>query len=289
MSTLALPLRRRSGRMPLWIAYAILTPVALVSVLPIVWIVSQSLKPLDELFKYPPDLIVRHPTLRNYQDLLIATSSTAVPFSRYIFNSVFVTVVIVVAGVLISSMAAYPLAKANLPGGGLLFTLIIAALTFPKEVTAIPSYLVISKLHMIDTYWALFLPSLGTAFGLFVMKQFMEQIPTGLLEAARIDGAGELTIFFQLVLPMVKPAVATLAFLAFVQGWNESGPALIYIRSEAMRTLPLAIHTLGQANNIARAGAIAAANMLQFLPLLVAFIISRTRVIQTMAHTGLKG
>lgn len=142
---------------------------------------------------------------------------------------------------------------------------------------------------MIDTYWALFLPSLGTAFGLFIMKQFMQQIPTALLEAAKLDGAGEFTIFFHLVLPMVKPAVATLAFLAFVQGWNETGPALIYIRSETMRTLPLAIHTLGQANNVARAGAVAAANMLQFLPLLIAFIISRTRVIQTMAHTGLKG
>lgn len=115
----------------MWLAYLIVTPVALVAVLPIIWIVSQSLKPLDELFKYPPDLIVRHPTLRNYQDLLIATSSTSVPFSRYIFNSVLVTVVIVTVGVLVASMAAYPLAKANIPGGNAIFTLVIAALTFP--------------------------------------------------------------------------------------------------------------------------------------------------------------
>lgn len=294
---IALPFRRgrrvaigstRVKKEPIGI-YIILVPLSVLAVLPIVFMVSQALKPLDELLKYPPDLIVQHPTLINFQSLLIATNATVVPFIRYIFNSAWTTVVQVVVGVLIGSLCAYPLAKIKVPGQGLIMALIIAALAFPAQVTAIPNYLVVSSLHMVDTYWALIIPALGVSFNVFVMVQFMSQIPTQTLEAAKIDGASEWVIFWRVVLPWVKPAVATIAFLTFTAAWNDVGPALIYVRSDAMRPLPLAIATLGATTNIATLGVVQAAALLQFIPSLIVFILSRRSVLDTMAHTGLKG
>ncbi|MGI8913128.1 MAG: carbohydrate ABC transporter permease [Chloroflexota bacterium] len=294
---IAFPLRRRrrvtigSTRVkkePIGI-YAVLIPLSVLAILPIIFMASQALKPIDELLKFPPDLIVQHPTLINFQNLLIATSATSVPFTRYIFNSAWVTVVQVIVGVLIGSLCAYPLAKINVPGSRLIMALIIAALAFPAQVLAIPNYLVVSSLHMVDTYWALIIPALGTSFNVFVMVQFMSQIPTPLLEAAKMDGATEWTIFWRLVVPMVRPAIATIAFLTFTAAWNASGPALIYVRTESMRTLPLAIATLGAQNNIATIGIVQAASLLQFIPSLIIFLISRSGMLEALAHTGIKG
>jgi ABC-type glycerol-3-phosphate transport system permease component len=294
---IAFPLRRRrrvtigSTRVqkePIGI-YVVLIPLSLLALLPIVFMTSQALKPIDELLKFPPDLIVQHPTLINFQNLLIATSATSVPFTRYIFNSAWVTVVQVIVGVTIGSMAAYPLAKIQVPGAKVIMALIIAALAFPAAVLAIPSYLVVSSLHMVDTYWALIIPALGASFNVFVMVQFMSQIPTPLLEAAKMDGANEWTTFWRLVVPMVRPAIATIAFLTFTAAWNASGPALIYVRTESMRTLPLAIATLGDSANIATIGLVQAAGLLQFIPSLIVFLISRSGMLQALAHTGIKG
>lgn len=293
---IALPLRRRRvsigstrvRREPIGI-YVVLIPLSILAVLPIVFMVSQALKPIDELLKFPPDLIVQHPTMINFQNLLIATSATSVPFTRYIFNSAWVTVVQVIVGVLIGSMCAYPLAKVKVPGANVIMALVIAALAFPAQVLAIPNYLVVSSLHMVDTYWALIIPALGASFNIFVMVQFMSQIPTPLLEAAKIDGATEWVIFWRLVIPMVRPAVATIAFLTFTAAWNAAGPALIYVRTESMRTLPLAIATLGAQNNIATIGIVQAAGLLQFIPSLAIFLISRSGMLEALAHTGIKG
>jgi ABC-type glycerol-3-phosphate transport system permease component len=294
---IAFPLRRRrrvtigSTRVqkePIGI-YVVLIPLSVLAVLPIIFMTSQALKPIDELLKFPPDLIVQHPTFINFQNLLIATSATSVPFTRYIFNSAWVTVVQVIVGVLIGSMCAYPLAKIKVPGSGLIMALVIAALAFPAAVLAIPSYLVVSSLGMVDTYWALIIPALGASFNVFVMVQFMSQIPTPLLEAAKMDGAREWTIFWRLVMPMVKPAIATIAFLTFTAAWNAAGPALIYVRTESMRTLPLAIATLGANTNIATIGIVQAAGLLQFIPSLVIFLISRSGMLEALAHTGIKG
>jgi ABC-type glycerol-3-phosphate transport system permease component len=292
---LPLPRRRRLSigstrvqREPIGI-YVVLVPLAILAVLPIVFMVSQALKPIDELLKFPPDLIVQHPTMINFQNLLIATSATSVPFTRYIFNSAWVTVVQVIVGVLIGSLCAYPLAKVQVPGAKVIMALVIAALAFPAQVLAIPNYLVVSSLHMVDTYWALIIPALGASFNIFVMVQFMSQIPTPLLEAAKIDGATEWVIFWRLVIPMVRPAVATIAFLTFTAAWNAAGPALIYVRTESMRTLPLAIATLGAQNNIATIGIVQAAGLLQFIPSLVIFLISRSGMLEALAHTGIKG
>jgi ABC-type glycerol-3-phosphate transport system permease component len=294
---IAFPLRRRrrvtigSTRVkkePIGI-YVVLIPLSVAAILPIVFMVSQALKPIDELLKFPPDLIVQHPTLINFQNLLIATSATSVPFTRYIFNSAWVTIVQVLVGVTIGSMAAYPLAKIQVPGAKLITALIIAAIAFPQQVLAIPNYLVVSSLHMVDTYWALIIPALGVSFNVFVMQQFMSQIPTPLLEAAKIDGAREWTIFWRIVIPMVRPAIATIAFLTFTAAWNAQGAALIYVRTESMRTLPLAIATLGNQQNIATIGIVQSAGLLQFIPSLIIFLISRTGMLEALAHTGIKG
>jgi ABC-type glycerol-3-phosphate transport system permease component len=294
---IAFPLRRRRRvaigstkvhKEPVGI-YVVLIPLSILAILPIVFMTSQALKPIDELLKFPPDLIVQHPTMINFQNLLIATSATSVPFTRYIFNSAWVTVVQVIVGVTIGSLCAYPLAKIQVPGAKLIMALVIAALAFPAQVLAIPNYLVVSSLHMVDTYWALIIPALGASFNVFVMVQFMSQIPTPLLEAAKIDGAREWTIFWRLVIPMVRPAIATIAFLTFTAAWNSAGPALIYVRTESMRTLPLAIATLGVSTNIATIGIVQAASLLQFIPSLIIFLLSRAGMMQALAHTGIKG
>src|SRR5439155_26186528 len=172
-----------------------------------------------------------------------------------------------------ASMGAYPLAKfKTLPSRNLIFTTIVAALMFAPEVTQIPRYIVVDSLGLIDTYWALFLPQIASAYALFLMKQFIEQVPDEVLESARIDGAGEWTIFWRMIMPLARPAWATLTIITFIGTWNEFFGPLVFTRSEAMRTLPLAIATIG-GESIARQGAAAAATLLTTLPPLVVFVL----------------
>lgn len=266
-----------------------LTVLALFMVLPLVYMVSTALKPLDELFLWPPRLLVQHPTLDNFRNLIIATSALSVPFTRYIFNSGFVAVAAVTGIIVLGSMGAYPLSKhKTMPGRNVIFTTIIAALMFAPEVTQIPRYIVVANLGLIDTYWALILPQLASAYALFLMKQFIDQIPDEVLESARIDGAGEFRIFWRMIMPLAKPAWATLTIITFISTWNDFFGPLIFTRTEAMRTLPLAIATIGS-NSIARQGAVAAATFLTTAPPLLIFAYFRRRVIETMAYSGIKG
>jgi ABC-type glycerol-3-phosphate transport system permease component len=271
--------------------YIFLIPLACLSMLPIVFVVSTAFKPLEELLLFPPPFFVRRPTLDNFQDLLLATNALTVPFSRYLFNSVFVTVTTVLLQVLICSLCAYPLAKnRSLPGRNIIFAMIVAALTFAPQVTAIPRYLVVQKLGLIDTYGALILPSIAWPYGLFLMKQFMENsVPQEFLEAARVDGASEWTIFWRIVMPNVAPAWNTLLILGFIDHWRDAFSALVYTRSEAMRTIPVAMISLtnGPAS-VARLGAQSAAGFLMTAPTIIVFLIRQSRVIQSMAHSGIK-
>jgi len=267
----------------------ILTALAAFMLLPLVYMVSTAFKPLDELFLWPPRFFVQHPTLDNFSSLIVATSALAVPFSRYIFNSTFVAIIAVTLIVVLASMAAYPLAKdKSLPGRQFIFTTIIAALMFAPEVTQIPRYIIVDALGMIDTYWALILPQVASAYALFLMKQFIEQLPDEILEAARIDGASEARIFWQIIMPLARPAWATLTIITFIATWNEFFGPLIFTRSEAMRTLPLAVRTIG-GETIARQGAAAAATLVTTLPPIIVFALFRRRVMETMAHSGIKG
>jgi ABC-type glycerol-3-phosphate transport system permease component len=215
-----------------------------------------------------------------------------VPFTRFAFNSIFVTAVVVVTTVIVSAMAAYGMVKHKPPGSTALFTVIIAALMFSPHVTQIPRYLVVNVLGLIDTYAALIITQIAVAYNLFLMKQFTEQIPSTLLESARMDGAREWTVFWRIVMPALTPAWATLVVLSFVANWNDYFTPLIYTVRRAMRTMPLALQTIagGPATaSIGRAGAVAAATFLMTTPTIILFTMMQSKVIETMAHSGIKG
>jgi ABC-type glycerol-3-phosphate transport system permease component len=274
------------------IQYWFLIPLAIFAILPIVYVVSTAFKPLEELLIFPPPFFVRRPTMDNFQDLLLATNALAVPFSRYLFNSVFVTLTTVLLQVLFCSMCAYPLSKARgLPGAGIIFAMVVAALMFAPQVTRIPQYLVVQKLGMIDTYWALIVPAVAYSLGLFMMKQFMDNsVPMDLIEAARIDGASEWTVFWRVVMPNVAPAWNTLLIFGFIAQWNDAFSPVVFTRSEAMKTVSVAMISLtnGPAT-VARLGAQSAAAFLMTAPVIIVFLLRQAKVIQTMAHSGMKG
>ena len=276
------PGRSRAGDLGV---YIILTIFGVMFVIPLIMAVCQAFKPLDELFKFPQTILVRNPTLNNFKDLFVIMGQSWVPFSRYIFNTVFITAVGTAGQLLIASMGAYVLAKYDFPGGRKLFAMITTAMMFNNSVTRIPLYLIMAKLGWLDTYFAPILPALAAPMGLFLMKQFMEGIPDSLLEAAKIDGAKEWGIFTKIVMPNVKPAWLTLIIFS-VQGlWND--PQSTYIYSEELKTLPYA---LGQvtAGGVARAGAGAAVGLFMMIVPIGIFIFSESNILETMASSGIK-
>ena len=253
--------------------------------LPLVYAVVQSIKPMVELFIFPPRFTVRRPTLDNFRMLISVASNLWVPFERYLFNSVFVSLVGTVGHVLLASMAAYPLAKHKFPGSKILFNVIVLSLLFSNQVTYLPQYIVMARAGLIDSYWSIILPSFAMTLGLYLMKQFMEQIPDTVLEAARIDGASETRICFQIVMPQVRPAWLTLIIFAFQSIWNQTG--LSFIFSEEYKLLPTILRQIS-AGGIARAGVSSAATMLLIIPPILTFLITQSSVIETMAHSGMK-
>jgi ABC-type glycerol-3-phosphate transport system permease component len=270
--------------------YAGLTLLAVLMILPIVYMVSTALKPLEEMFVYPPRFFVRHPTLRNFADLLLALNALSVPFVRYLFNSLFVTVTTVSVSVILSSLAAYPLAKyPYMPGAKLFFSIVVSALMFSPQVTQIPRYLIVDRLGLIDTYGGLIVPNLAGAYGLFLMKQFMEQLPIELIEAAKVDGASEWMIFWNIIMPLVRPAWITLTIFTFIGTWNDFFTPLIFTRSEQMKTLPLLMSSIGGGPGVvARSGAVAAASLVVTAPTLLVFVFLQGYVMETMAYSGIK-
>lgn len=272
--------------------YVVMLLLVAFTALPLIYLVCTAFKPMDELFVYPPEFFVRNPTTKNFSDLLTSLTSSSVPFTRYAFNSIVVTAVIVFCTVVVSSMGAYSLVKLKPPGGKFLFDLILIALMFSAHVTKIPSYMVVNSLGLINTYWALILPNIAVAYNIFLIKQFMEQYPNELLEASRIDGAGEFRIFAQMVMPALKPATATLTVFSFVTNWNDYFSPLIYVTSQAMKTLPLALQTIGggaAGMSTSRAGAVAAATFLMTAPTVIIFVIKQGSVMETMTYSGIKG
>ncbi|WP_374121440.1 carbohydrate ABC transporter permease [Paenibacillus sp. LHD-117] len=256
---------------------------------PFVFMISTALKPLDEMFLFPPTFIVRSPTLDNFYDLTLIFSNSWVPLSRYVFNTIFVSIAGTVGHVILASMAAYPLAKLKLPGGGVLFTVVILSLMFAPQVTAIPNYLTITWLGLLDSYWALIFPALATSLGLFLMKQFMEQIPDAVIEAAKIDGASEYRIFWRIVMPMVKPAWLTLVIFSFKGLWGtgSGGQGASFVYSEQLKTMDYAFSQILSGGFI-RSGPMAAAALIMMLVPVSIFIFTQSSVIQTMSTSGLK-
>lgn len=260
--------------------------IALFMLLPLVFVVSSAFKPLSELFIFPPKLFPMNPTLDNFKDLSSLLGDSWLPFSRYVFNSLAVTVIGTFGNIIFSSMAAYVLSKHDFPGKNILFQTVVLSLLFSTVVTGIPNYIIITKLHMINTVWALILPLLPSSLGLFLMKQFMDQmIPATLLEAARLDGAGENRIFFSICLPLVKPAIMTLLIYSFQGIWNSTGGS--YIFDEKLKTLPTALNNI-ITSGISRTGVSSAVSLLLILPPIAVFLFAQSNVLQTMATSGMK-
>ncbi len=254
------------------------------SIFPLVYVISNAFKPLDELFIYPPRLFVSKPTLDNFRDLFIATGQSWIPFTRYVFNTVFVTAVGTAGHLFLASMAAYIFAKHEFPGSRLIFRLVVLSLMFTPAVTNIPNYIIMARLKLIDTYLAVILPSLQYSLGLYLMKQFMETIPDSVLESARTDGAGEFLVYWKIAMPSVKPAWLTLIILMIQSLWNSISP---YTYSEELKSMPQALSQI-LAGGIARTGAAAAAALIMLSVPILTFIFSQSQVIETMSTSGLK-
>ncbi|MBE5786412.1 MAG: carbohydrate ABC transporter permease [Clostridiales bacterium] len=253
--------------------------------LPIIYSIICAFKPLSELFIYPPRFFVTNPTFDNFRQLFSMQMGLLVPIERYLFNSILVSVVATIVYIVIASLAAYPLAINNFPGKFFLSQLVVFAILFRQEVIQIPQYLVMSKMHMIDTYASLIVPVLIGSFGVFLMRQFMGSIPRSLIESARIDGAGDWRIWRSVVMPMVKPAWLTLLIFTFQSVWNNQG--LQYIYSENLKTLPTALSQMS-ASGISMSGVASAVAVILMLPPVILFIITQSNVIETMSHSGIK-
>ena len=276
------PNRSRTGD---FFVYLFLLLVAVAMVFPLVFAINSALKPLDELFMFPPKVFAQNPTLDNFADLFVTMGKSWVTFPRYVFNTVFITVVGTAGHLIIASMGAFVLAKYDFPGGKTFFKLVTVALMFSGYVTAIPNYLIINALGWIDTYWAIIIPAFAAPIGLFLMKQFMEGLPTSLIEAAKIDGANEWKVFMGIVMPNVKPAWLTLIIFSVQSLWNNRAATFIY--SEEKKTLVYALQQI-QSGGIARTGQAAAVTVIVMVVPIAIFILSESQILETMASSGLK-
>lgn len=255
-------------------------------VLPLVYAIGQSLKPLEEFWVFPPRLIPVNPTFKNFSDLFRLMGSSWVPFSRYIFNTILISVVGTAGNVILSAYAAYAISKIRFPGRKFLFTVIVYSLMFNSTVTGITNFLTMSALHWVDTYFAIIIPAFCTTFGLYLMKQFMDtSVNDSALESARLEGASENKIFWTIAMPMVKPAWITLIIFAFKDLWNTG--ANMYIYSEQLKTFNYAISQL-VTTGIARTGVSAASTVVMMIVPILVFVITQSNVIETMSTSGMK-
>ena len=254
--------------------------------LPMLYVVLNSLKPMDEFWIFPPRFYVVRPTLENYRNLFSLMGDSTVPFSRHIFNTVFTSVVGTFGNLMLSSMAAYALAKIPFPGHGWMFKLIRTALMFTSTVTGIANFITMSLLGWVDTYLAIIVPAFASPLGLYLMKQFMDSnVSAEVLESSRLDGASEFKTFWLIAMPMVKPAWLTLIIYCFKDLWNQG--ASIYIYSEQLKSLNYAISQI-TAGGVARAGASAAASVIMMAVPIIVFVISQSNIIETMGSSGMK-
>ena len=260
--------------------------MAVIFLLPIIFMVNNAFKPLYEIMRIPPTILVRNPTMENFHALSNFFNNTLVPIERYIFNTGFIVALGVFGQVLFGSMAAYPLAKFDFFGEKFLSSLIVIALMFSPVVTAVPNYLILSYLGLVDTYFAVILPSFGTTLGLFLMRNFMTQVPNSLIEAANIDGAGDFKTLWAVVMPAVKPAWITLFIFSFQAMWGLTGAQVIY--TENLKPLPAALNQIATTVSIARMGEVMVVSLLMFLVPLVIFMIVQSQVMETMTTSGMK-
>lgn len=267
------------------ILFVIMAVCAVFMALPLVMIVNNALKPLDEILRYPPKIFVRNPSLDNFSDLFVLMKTSWVPFSRYILNTLLITGIGTTGHVIIASAAAYALAKLEFVGKNFLFNIVVLSLMFSAAVTAIPNYMIVSWLGINNTYAAVILPAFSSSLGLYLMKQFIEQIPDSLLESCRLDGAGEFRVFWRMVMPNVKPAWLTLAIFQFQALWGNTGST--FLRDEQLKPLQYALNQIVQ-GGVSRAGAGAAVQFIVAAIPILFFIVSQSNIIETMTTSGMK-
>jgi len=272
--------------------YLILLPLSVFMLLPMVFIFSNALKPPDELFAYPPSFFVINPTFKNFIDLFSKMSNSGVPVSRYLFNSIVITLITIAASIIVSTTAAYALSKKRFGLKKVLFAINTVALMFVPIAVTIPRFLVIKNLNLIDTFTVHILPGLAMPVGLFLIKQFIDGIPDDVIEAAQIDGASDVRIYWEIVIPLIMPAIATIGILTFQASWNNADVSTLYINTDSLKTFAFYLSTLTStasgANVVAGQGIAAAAALIMFLPNLIIFLLLQSRVMSTMAHSGIK-
>lgn len=269
--------------------YVILLPLAIFMIFPLVFIFCHAFKPATELFAFPPKFYVVNPTLDNFAMMSKAAANSGIPMSKYVFNSIFVTIIVCGAGIIISTMAAFALSKMKFKLRGVIFSINQSALMFVAAAVLIPRYLIISGLGMVDTYWAHILPLIAMPVSLFLIKQFVDGVPDALIEAASIDGASPFRIYRSVIIPLTKPAIATGIILAFQQVWGYLDSSNNFINTESKKTLAFYMTTLANANNMVQGqGVQAAASLIMFIPNLILFIYLQKDVMNTMAHSGIK-
>ncbi len=259
---------------------------AVLSLFPVVFMVMNAFKPLNELFIFPPKLFVMQPTADNFADLFELLANALVPFMRYAFNTFLIVLTGSVGHILLASMAAFPLAKLKLPGSRTINQIVVLSLMFSPAVTAVPNYVIMSYLGLVDSYWAVVFPAFALSLGLFLMKNFMEQVPDSLIDAASIDGASPMKTLFTVVMPVVKPAWITLFIISFQNLWVTTGGSFIY--SENLKPLSAMLSQIAADAGVARTGVVAAASLLMFVIPVVIFILSQSNVMETMATSGMK-
>lgn len=270
--------------------FIVLIPLAMLVVMPIVYIFTTAFKPMDELFAFPPRFLVYRPTFDNFREISEVLYHSGIPLSRYILNSLVSSLLVVFFTVVISVSAGYVLSKKSFRGKNLLFMINTIALMFVPIAVRIPRYLVIERMNLLDTFIILVLPLLAMPVGLFLVKQFIDQVPNALIEAAGIDGANDFYILYRIIVPMVKPALLTIAILAFQASWNSTEASAIYLNDDSLKTFAfymLAV-TAQTGNTVAGQGMAAAASLILFVPNLIIFILMQSKVINTMAHSGIK-
>lgn len=263
-------------------------PIAVIMGLPILFIFVNAFKPMDELFAYPPRFFVRNPTLQNFQKLFALSSETNIPASRYLFNSVVSTALVVFGNLAVAVMTAYVFSKRDFRGKNVFLTVNMLALMFLTVAVAIPRYFIIVYTGLQDSFFANVIPLIISPVNVFLVKQFIDQIPNALIEAAVIDGAGDFAILRKIIIPLSKSALATVAITSFQSAWGATEASTLYINNENLKTFSFYISTLTSSGGVATAGVSAAATLIMFLPNLIIFIFCQSRVMNTMAHSGIK-
>ncbi|MDY7013834.1 MAG: carbohydrate ABC transporter permease [Cyanobacteriota bacterium] len=264
--------------------YAVLSAIALVMLFPLLWLFGTSLKsPAENIFGFPPQLLPRQPTLANF-----AIAWQTAPFGRYLFNSFLVAVLTVVLNLLFCSLAAYPLARLNFPGRDLIFAIVLATIMIPFQIVMIPLYVITVELGLKNTYLGLILPGLASAFGIFLLRQAFQGVPQELEEAGRLDGCSEVGLWWHVMIPAVRPALATLAIFVFIGSWSDFLWPLLVIDRPEYYTLPLGVATLAGTFSLDWR-LIAAGSIISILPVLILFLFLQRYIIPTDAGSGTKG